>query len=72
MFITQILGTVIGCCVNLAVVRVVLSPDSGYREFLDGSKVDPTGQWDGRKVHIFYSASVIWGVVGPAEFFSGK
>ncbi|KDN39744.1 OPT-domain-containing protein [Tilletiaria anomala UBC 951] len=72
MFITQILGTVIGCCVNLIVVNIVLSPKSGYRAFLDGSKVDPTGQWDGRKVHIFYSASVIWGVVGPAQFFTGK
>ncbi|KAE8270634.1 hypothetical protein A4X09_0g1734 [Tilletia walkeri] len=40
--------------------------------FLDGSEVDPTGQWDGRKVNMFYSASVIWGAVGPAEFFAGK
>ena len=72
MFVTQILGTVIGCVVNLIVVRVVLSPESGYRPFLDGSQEDPTGQWDGRKVHIFYSASVIWGVVGPAEFFTGR
>lgn len=72
MFLTQLLGTVIGCVVNLLVVRIVLSPASGYRPFLDGTQEDPTGQWDGRKVHLGYSASVIWGVVGPAEFFVGR
>ncbi|KAK0566916.1 hypothetical protein OC844_000514 [Tilletia horrida] len=72
MFVAQTLGTVIGCVVNYIVLRIVLEPSSGYRKFLDGTEVDPTGQWDGRKVNIFYSASVIWGAVGPAEFFSGK
>ena len=41
--------------------------------------VDPTGQWDGRcaskltgSVHIFRSASIIWGAVGPQRFFVGN
>ncbi|MCO5577077.1 hypothetical protein L7F22_030899 [Adiantum nelumboides] len=72
MFITQLTGTAIGCIVNLAVVQFVLSESSGYRGYLDGSVVDPTGQWDGRKVHIFYSASIIWGAIGPAKFFGGQ
>ncbi|PWN51001.1 hypothetical protein IE53DRAFT_374312 [Violaceomyces palustris] len=72
MFLAQLLGTAIGCVVNLIVVRVVLDPRSGYRDFLDGTKVDPSGQWDGRKVQIFRSASVIWGLIGPSEFFSGQ
>ncbi|KAK0553947.1 hypothetical protein OC845_000936 [Tilletia horrida] len=72
MFVAQTVGTVIGCVVNYIVLRIVLNPSSGYRQYLDGSAVDPTGQWDGRKVNIFFSASVIWGAVGPAEFFSGK
>ncbi len=71
MFLTQILGTVIGCVVNLIVVRIVLDPSGSYRGFLDGSKHDPTEQWTGRKVHLFFSASVIWGVVGPRKFFTG-
>lgn len=71
MFLTQLLGTAIGCVVNLAVVRLVLNPDAGYRAFIDGTKVDPTAQWDGRKIKIFYSASIIWGAIGPMEFFSG-
>lgn len=41
------------------------------RPFLDGSMVDPTGQWTGRAPTIFYSASIIWGAVAPARFFSG-
>lgn len=72
MFVAQLLGTAIGCVVNLIVVNVVLDPASGYRAFLDGTVDDPSGQWDGRKVHIFFSASVIWGLIGPAEFFGGK
>lgn len=59
MFITQLTGTAIGCIVNLAVVQFVLSESSGYRGYLDGSVVDPTGQWDGRKVHIFYSGECL-------------
>lgn len=42
------------------------------RPYLDGTVEDPTGQWTGRAPRIFYSASVIWGLVGPARFFDGK
>ncbi|KAN0062580.1 hypothetical protein ACQY0O_005112 [Thecaphora frezii] len=72
MFVSQLIGTAIGCVVNLVVVNMILDPASGYRGFLDGSVEDPSGQWDGRKVHIFFSASVIWGLIGPAEFFVGS
>ncbi|EPQ31156.1 uncharacterized protein PFL1_01344 [Pseudozyma flocculosa PF-1] len=72
MFVSQLVGTAIGCVVNLVVVNIILDPASGYRGFLDGTVEDPSGQWDGRKVHIFFSASVIWGLIGPAEFFAGE
>lgn len=72
MFLAQLLGTVIGSIVNYMVVCVVLAPENGYRAFLDGSASDPTGQWDGRKVQIFRSASIIWGAVGPQRFFAGN
>lgn len=72
MFLAQLWGTAVGCVVNLAVVNIVLDPASGYRAFLDGTMEDPSGQWDGRKVRIFFSASVIWGLIGPSEFFGGK
>ncbi|WFD02369.1 hypothetical protein MOBT1_001051 [Malassezia obtusa] len=66
------MGTVIGCFMNYVVVCIVLAPQNGYRQFLDGSVPDPSGQWDGRKVHIFRSASIIWGAVGPERFFAGR
>lgn len=72
MFLAQLLGTIVGCVVNYIVICVVLAPENGYRGFLDGSVADPTGQWDGRKIHIFRSASIIWGAVGPEKFFAGK
>ncbi|WFD47616.1 hypothetical protein GLX27_002268 [Malassezia furfur] len=72
MFLSQLLGTVIGCFMNYLVVCIVLAPQNGYRQFLDGSVPDPSGQWDGRKVHIFRSASIIWGAVGPERFFAGR
>lgn len=42
------------------------------RSYLDGTEVDPTGQWTGRRPQIFYSASIIWGAVSPRRFFAGK
>lgn len=45
---------------------------SSKRSYLDGTEIDPTGQWTGRRPQIFYSASIIWGAVGPARFFAGK
>ncbi|CAO1635180.1 unnamed protein product [Parajaminaea phylloscopi] len=72
MFAAQMLGTVIGCVVNYIVLSFVLSPASGYLPYLSGEVEDPTGQWDGRKVHLFYSASIIWGAIGPATFFQGS
>ena len=50
----------------------VKSVINAKRPYLDGTLEDPTGQWTGRAPAIFYSASVIWGLVGPAEFFAGK
>ncbi|KAF8318464.1 OPT superfamily oligopeptide transporter [Clavulina sp. PMI_390] len=69
MFITQVLGTVLSCVVNYFTLNSVL--DAKF-QYLDGTIEDPTGQWTGRLPGIFYSASVIWGLVGPARFFAGK
>ncbi|WWC91168.1 OPT family small oligopeptide transporter [Kwoniella dendrophila CBS 6074] len=68
MFVCQILGTVLGALANYVTLESVLE---SKRPFLDGSVVDPTGQWTGRAPTIFYSASIIWGAVAPARFFSG-
>lgn len=44
-----------------SVMQVIASK----RPYLDGSLLDPTGQWNARKPKIFYSASIIWGLIGP-------
>ncbi|KAG0151823.1 hypothetical protein CROQUDRAFT_56718 [Cronartium quercuum f. sp. fusiforme G11] len=69
MFRCQILGTAIGGVVNYIFIRLVISEK---REFLDGTLADPTGQWTGRKPELFYSGSVVAGLIGPVRFFSGK
>jgi hypothetical protein len=86
MFAAQTIGTVLGALTNCeyeAVDRSVCGINgmtdvtlqsvlTSKREYLDGTRVDPTGQWTGRRPQIFYSASIIWGAVGPARFFAGK
>ncbi|KAA1133450.1 hypothetical protein PGTUg99_012769 [Puccinia graminis f. sp. tritici] len=69
MFISQVLGTAIGGVVNYIFIRLVIADK---REYLDGTIADPTGQWTGRKPELFYSGSVVWGLIGPFRFFSGK
>ncbi|ORY28793.1 OPT oligopeptide transporter protein-domain-containing protein [Naematelia encephala] len=68
MFACQILGTVLGALANYVTLTSVITEKRAY---LDGSVVDPTGQWTGRSPGIFYSASIIWGAVAPRRFFSG-
>ncbi|ORX39348.1 OPT oligopeptide transporter protein-domain-containing protein [Kockovaella imperatae] len=68
MFACQIIGTVLGVFANYITLISVINEK---RSFLDGTAVDPTGQWTGRAPGIFYSASIIWGAVAPKRFFSG-
>ncbi|KAM0748072.1 OPT-domain-containing protein [Meredithblackwellia eburnea MCA 4105] len=69
LFICQVYGTALGSIVNYSLIRGVIASKRGY---LDGTIVDPTSQWSGRAPEIFMSASVIWGLVAPARFFSGQ
>ncbi|EGG06337.1 putative oligopeptide transporter [Melampsora larici-populina 98AG31] len=69
MFLCQIVGTSVGAVINYVFIRSVIADK---RAMLDGTVEDPTGQWTGRKPEIFYSASVIWGLIGPIRFFAGK
>lgn len=83
MFACQILGTVLGaltnCTSSLPALPFADLPDftlisviNEKRPYLDGTLVDPTGQWTGRAPSVFYSASIIWGAVAPARFFVGR
>lgn len=69
MFMCQVVGASVGAVINYVFIRSVIAEK---RAMLDGTVEDPTGQWTGRKPEIFYSASVIWGLIGPIRFFAGK
>ncbi|KAI9229114.1 MAG: OPT oligopeptide transporter protein-domain-containing protein [Piptocephalis tieghemiana] len=66
MFIVQLYGTILGVFINYGVMRWIFST---LLDTLTGVTPDPTGKWDARLTRIFYSASLIWGAVGPQRVF---
>ncbi|GAA5888097.1 hypothetical protein JCM16303_001503 [Sporobolomyces ruberrimus] len=68
LFLCQVYGTALGSITNYSLIKGVIA---AKRPFLDGSLIDPSSQWTGRRVEIFYSASVIFGLVSPSRFFVG-
>lgn len=64
----QVLGTVWGAVWSYF---TLISVVADKRPFLDGTLVDPSGQWTGRAPSVFYSASIVWGLISPRRFFSG-
>lgn len=60
LFICQVYGTALGSIVNFVLIQGVIA---AKRPYLDGTLPDPTQQWTGRKPEIFFSASVIFGVL---------
>ncbi|KAG0658686.1 hypothetical protein C6P46_005682 [Rhodotorula mucilaginosa] len=69
LFICQVYGTALGSIVNFVLIQGVIA---AKRPYLDGTLPDPTQQWTGRKPEIFFSASVIFGVLAPKRFFDGQ
>lgn len=45
---------------NYIFIRLVIADK---RDYLDGTKADPTGQWTGRKPELFYSGSVVGEII---------
>ncbi|GAA6003702.1 hypothetical protein JCM10207_003554 [Rhodosporidiobolus poonsookiae] len=66
LFVCQVYGTALGGVVNYLLINGVIA---SKRPFLDGTLNDPTQQWSGRKPEIFFSASVIFGLISPSRFF---
>ncbi|CAG8637295.1 2519_t:CDS:2, partial [Scutellospora calospora] len=66
MFISQIWGTFVGVIVNYWILQLIIDKK---RSYLDGTEQDPTGQWTGFSSQIFNTASIIWGLIGPARTF---
>ncbi|CAG8500295.1 7085_t:CDS:10 [Ambispora gerdemannii] len=66
MFVSQLWGTSVGCFVNFWVLKLIIY---AKRPFLDGTLRDPTGQWTGYASQVFNTASIVWGLIGPARTF---
>jgi OPT family oligopeptide transporter len=65
MFLCQIIGTVIGGFVNLATARWLM-------ETIPNICTAAAFPFTCNSASTFYSASVIWGAVGPAKMFAGS
>jgi len=61
MFIAQTVGTVLASLMNLATAYLMFELVPGICQ--------QSGTWSCSSANVFYSASVIWGVVGPAKMF---
>ncbi|RIB11196.1 OPT oligopeptide transporter protein [Gigaspora rosea] len=66
MFTSQIWGTFVGVIVNYWTMQLIIDTK---RSYLDGTEVDPSGQWTGLRSGLFNTASIIWGLIGPAKTF---
>jgi OPT family oligopeptide transporter len=64
MFMAQVVATTLSCFIQIAVLNFALSNIDGVCERTQPQKFSCPG---GR---VFFSASVIWGLIGPARMFS--
>ncbi|XP_065856198.1 oligopeptide transporter 7-like [Euphorbia lathyris] len=66
MFMAQVLGTIISATVHLTTSWWLMEtiPDICNRELLP-----PQSPWTCPGDHVFYDASVIWGLIGPRRIF---
>ncbi|RKO88981.1 OPT oligopeptide transporter protein-domain-containing protein [Blyttiomyces helicus] len=69
MFISQMYATWVGGVVNYAVMDEVIRhvPDVWYANHDGGPPYDPA--WGSTSPKIFYTASLIWGAIGPKRMF---
>lgn len=65
MFAVQLVGTVVASFINLATARWLYGS-------IKNICTPAAFPWTCRQAKTFYSASVIWGVIGPAKMFGGS
>lgn len=68
MFIGQVYGTLIGPFINFGLMRVVI--DRIGQDVLTGAT--PSVNWDALQTKNYYSISVLWGIIGPKNFFGSN
>ncbi|KAI9228098.1 MAG: oligopeptide transporter OPT family [Piptocephalis tieghemiana] len=62
MFLAQIIGTILAGLINLGTAY-------GMFHLVPNLCTESAGEWSCASANVFYAASVIWGVVGPARMF---
>lgn len=65
----QLLATVIAACVNLGTAWWQLST---IPHICDIQNLPPGSPWTCPGAHVFFDASVIWGLIGPARIFGAE
>ncbi|KAG9440100.1 hypothetical protein H6P81_020265 [Aristolochia fimbriata] len=66
MFIVQAIGTVLAATINLGVGWWLLTT---VKHICEPDLLPPDSPWQCPSDNVFFSASVIWGLVGPARIF---
>ncbi|KAG0348777.1 hypothetical protein BG005_011333 [Podila minutissima] len=66
MFAAQLWGASIGAVFNYIVMIIIID---NKREFLDGTRQDPTGLWTGASPQVYWGSGLIYGALGPAKMF---
>ncbi|OOG00122.1 hypothetical protein ASPCADRAFT_161658 [Aspergillus carbonarius ITEM 5010] len=64
MFWGQVWGTVLGPFINYGFMQLIVDRE---RPFLIGQRSSEA--WDAVQTRVYYSNSIIWGILGPKEFF---
>ncbi|EFJ21321.1 hypothetical protein SELMODRAFT_232939 [Selaginella moellendorffii] len=66
MFAVQVLGTIVAAVVNVATAWWMLT---SVENICDTDKLPADSPWTCPNDSVFYSASVIWGLIGPKRIF---
>ncbi|KAI3448216.1 hypothetical protein Pfo_004881 [Paulownia fortunei] len=66
MFIVQIIGTITAGTVNMAVAWWLLT---SIKNICQDDLLPPDSPWTCPSDHVFFNASVIWGLMGPKRIF---
>ncbi|RKO88547.1 OPT oligopeptide transporter protein-domain-containing protein, partial [Blyttiomyces helicus] len=72
MFISQFYGTMIGAVVNYAIMDLLLRHVKQIWYNVHKSKLATDSHWNAQNPRVFYTASLIWGAIGPKRFFTGQ
>ncbi|XP_072958440.1 oligopeptide transporter 7-like [Typha angustifolia] len=66
MFMAQVVGTLVSAIVHLGTAWWLMDT---IPDICDRAKMSPESPWTCPSDHVFYDASVVWGLIGPRRIF---